>query len=86
MKIVQLRTPDFEADAIFIGDMPAKEVMNISIQREVGEQAYALMKTVRRAILDPNLAAEFDALTFDQMTRVLNEYCTKKPIYYDWED
>lgn len=86
MKIVELRTPDFTADAIFIGDMPAKEVINISIQREVGEQVHAVMKVVRRAILDPNAQAEFDTLTFDQMTKVINEYCTKKPIYYDWSN
>ena len=80
MRIVHLRTEDYEADAFFIGEMPANQVMRIAAEAHHGKQALLTYQLVKRAIVTEEARARFEALSFDQAIAVLTAYSTAYPV------
>ena len=80
MKIVHIRTEDFEADALFIGEMPASQVLRISAESHSGKQSLLAYQLFKRAILDDEKRNDFEALSFDQVVRILSAYSTASPV------
>lgn len=80
MRIVHIRTEDFEADALFIGEMPANQVIRISAESHPGKQGLLAYQLFKRAIVDQDKRRDFEALSFDQAIRVLTAYSTASPV------
>ena len=80
MRLVHIRTADFEADALHIGEMPADQVLRIATQDNPAKQALLTYQLFKRAVVTEEDRAKFTALSFDQVVHVLNTYATASPI------
>lgn len=86
LRIVEIRTRMFNADAVFIGDMPSTEVLKLYIQQSDTDRVLRLYRLIRKALVDPAKVEEFANLSFDQLALVVDAYATARPKEIDWND
>ena len=79
LRTVDIRTDEFEAEAIFYGDMPLVEMLTVSKAENPIERVRAWVDLMQKAILDPAKAAEFGALPFEAAMIVCSLYLKLQP-------
>lgn len=80
MKLVHIRTEHFEADAIFIGEMPSRRVLGALNEPDDIRRAMRVHSLVRSAILDPARRDEYDVLSYDQAMNAVRDYLKGFPV------
>lgn len=84
LRVVDLDTNFFTAEAVFIGDMPSEDVTKLYVSQRDSDRLLRLQRLISRALLDPNKALEMSRLSFDQFAVVINTYAVAKPRKLDW--
>jgi len=79
LRTVFISTEDFEAEAIYYGDMPLAEMMTVSAVLNPIDRVKAWVDLMEKAILDPAKAAEFGALPFEAAMIVCALYLKLDP-------
>lgn len=79
MRVVDIVTEDFSAEAIYYGDMPLKDMMEVSTSVDAVQRVRRWAELMEKAILDPEKVGEFMALSFDESMQVCSLYLKLKP-------
>ena len=80
MKLVHIRTDHFEADALFLGELPAHRVHSVMNEPDDIKRAYRIHLLVRSALLDPVRREEYDHLSYDQAAEAIRDYLRGFPV------
>lgn len=80
MKLVHVRTDHFEADALYLGELPAGRVHNVMNEPDDIRRSYRIYLLVRSALLDPERREEYDRLSYDQATEAVRDYLRGFPV------
>jgi hypothetical protein len=85
LRIVNVKTDDFEAEALSIEEMPWQHVMTAAIA-DPYHKRIALIDMLKSAIFDDYKRKELETLSYRQVMDALDAYTTAKPYNYDpWE-
>ena len=80
MKLVHIRTDHFEADALFLGELPANRVHSVLNEPDEVRRTYRVHLLVRSALLDPVRRDEYDRLSYDQAAEAIRDYLRGFPV------
>lgn len=80
MKLVHIRTKHFEADALFLGELPASRVHSVMNEPDDVKRAYRIYLLVRSALLDPERRDQYDRLSYEQATEAIRDYLRGFPV------
>jgi hypothetical protein len=80
MRVVEIVTEDFQARAIFYGDMPLKEMMRVSEHADPVKRVRSWVELMEKAILDPGKSEEFQELPFESAMTVCALYLKLEPV------
>ena len=80
MRVVEIVTEDFEARAIFYGDMPLKDMMLVSEHTDSVKRVRSWVELMAKAILDPDKVEEFQELPFESAMTVCALYLKLEPV------
>jgi hypothetical protein len=87
VKVVIIKTEDFEARALHFQEMPA--VMLLEMMDETlsdGRRVAVMLDVIRKSLLDPSKIVEFNALSMNAMQEVLNQYVKAAPTELEWSE
>lgn len=79
LRTVFIVTEDFEAEAIYYGDMPLRDMMKVSSHLDPIARVKAWVELMGNAIMDPVKAGEFQALPFEAAMIVCALYLKLEP-------
>jgi len=79
MRVVDIVTEDFDGRAIFYGDMPLKDMMEVSVNVDPILRVRSWVMLMHKAILDPAKMEEFRELSFEQAMTVCSMYLESTP-------
>lgn len=80
MKLVHFRTDHFEADALFIEELPARRVIDALNEPNHIRREELIYYLVQSAITDPQRLSEFRALSYGQARHAMREYLKSFPV------
>jgi len=80
MKLVHIRTEHFEADALFLGELPANRVHSVMNEPDDTKRAYRIYLLTRSALIDPERRDQYDRLSYDQATEAIRDYLRGFPV------
>lgn len=78
MRIVPIKTEDFQADAYFIGDLPLKYGLELALA-EGPKQFAVICDVIKIALVDQAKVPEFEALSFNEALDVASAYLQWNP-------
>lgn len=85
-RVVHIRTDQFEADALHYTELPAVLIARLT-QEQSGSRLITLCaELLRRAVLDPEKAAQVNSLSLDAFGDVVDAYLNARPKTFDWDE
>jgi NMD protein affecting ribosome stability and mRNA decay len=84
MKVVKIKTGDFEAEAISWNELPSRDVLRFFAEENESKKVVIMADLIESAILDPAKAEEFKALSFAGLVEVIDAYVASKPREAIW--
>lgn len=79
MRVVDIETEFFDAQAIYYGDMPLMDMLKLSDAHDPVQKVQRWHNLMTKVILDPAKIVEFECLSLDEAMLVCSLYLKQKP-------
>jgi hypothetical protein len=83
MNLVKIDTPEFKAEALHIGELPALQVMTTLGEKDDMRRLVLFIETLKAALMDQSLIPKLETLSMDQLLAVVRAYVDAAPFERD---